>query len=510
MTMIKRVAIMGMHLESNSFAPPSDESAFRTLCYMSGTDITRDIQQENPRLPAEIPAFCKKMSNMFEDWEAVPIVVTAAEPGGPVDEIFFQRTKAEMEKRLQDAGELDGVFCSLHGAMTSTDHDDPDGELLAMVRKVVGTNVPVIATLDLHANISERMVDMADVLIAYLTNPHVDQEERAEEAAELMGEMWDGMIPKTAFIRLPLVSPSVVLLTSHGPYADLIQYGIEKKSDVIANISIVAGFVYSNTPMNGMAVIVTSRNDVSTAQALCTDIAERGWNDRFRFKKTLARLDEAVAMMKANGVDPSRPAQIFADVADNPGGGGRGNTTYLLRAIIEAGVRGCLFGIFNDPALVRAAIASGEGSTFRATFNTETESQFSHALRVGAKVIKLHDGECVGRLGIWAGRRLSLGKSVLLQIGGVTLVVVSNRKQCADPILFEMFGLDVGEARSVVVKSRGHFRAGFSPFFDYDQTIEVDVPGLTSPILTNFDFDRLPRPIYALDEETAWSKPQWD
>ena len=507
--MTKRVALMGMHLEANSFAPTSTEQDFRTLCYMAGDDILADMALENPSLPAEITAFTGEMNRLGVDWEPVPILVTASEPGGPVDEDFFQRTKAEIKRRLKEAGPLDGVFCSLHGAMTSTGGDDPDGELLEMVRGIVGPDAPILSTLDLHANISERMVEMADVLVSYITNPHVDQAERAQESANLMCEIWDGMTPEVAFIRLPLVSPSVVLLSAYGPYADLINYGQEMQTDAIANVSVVAGFVYSNTPMNGIAVIVTARGDKEAAQTLCANIAERGWADRERFRKDLTSLADAVAMAKACGEDAAKDALIFADVADNPGGGGRGNTTYVLKALVEAGVEGCLFGVFNDAALVRAAEAVGVGASFDATFNAETESEFSQKYEAPVEVLGLHDGKMVGTLGIWAGRSIDVGPTALLQVGGVKIVVITNRKQCADPVYFQAFGLDVAAARSVVVKSRGHFRAGFAPFFDDAHTIEVDVPGLTSPVLKNFDFDRLPRPVYSLDEDATWAGPPW-
>ncbi len=507
--MTKRVALMGMHLEANSFAPTSTEQDFRTLCYMVGDEMLADIAKDNPSQPAEITAFHDEMNELGIDWEPVPILITGAEPGGPVDEDFFQRTKAEMEQRLKNAGQLDGVFCSLHGAMTSTGGDDPDGELLEMVRRIVGPDVPILSTLDLHANISERMVEMADVLVSYITNPHVDQAERAQESAGLMCEIWDGMKPEVAFIRLPLVSPSVVLLSAEGPYADLINYGQKMQTDIIANVSVVAGFVYSNTPMNGIAVIVTARGDKEAARTLAADIAERGWADRRRFRKDLTSLDDAVAMMKANGEDASRPAQIFADVADNPGGGGRGNTTYVLKALVEAGVSDCLFGVFHDPALVRVAQAAGEGASFDAVFNAETASEFSERFAAPVQVLGLHDGKMVGTLGIWAGRSIDVGATALLQVGGVKLVVITNRKQCADPVFFQEFGLDMAMARSVVVKSRGHFRAGFAPYFDNAHTLEIDVPGLTSPVLKNFNFDRLPRPVYSLDENATWDGPPW-
>ena len=122
----------------------------------------------------------------------------------------------------------------------------------------------------------------------------------------------------------------------------------------------------------------------------------------------------------------------------------------------------------------------------------------------------LSDGACIGRRGLWAGRALSLGPAALLDLDGrIKVVVVSNRKQCADPVFFEMFGLDIAEARTVVVKSRGHFRAGFDEFFDNDRVIEVDTPGLTSPVLSRFDFKNLPRPVFPLDQDADWAGPPW-
>lgn len=507
MTDKKRVALMGFMLESNTFAPVSDEQAFRSLCYFSGDEILDDIAKANASLPIEIPAFHDALDRSAIAWQPMPIVVTAAEPGGPVDQSFFEKTKNEMKQRLLAAMPLHGVYIAEHGAMTGTDRYDPDGDLFEMVRGVVGPDVPILATLDLHANISEKMVDNTDVLIAYRTNPHVDQKERAVEAAELMIEMWKGMRPQTAFIRLPLVAPSVTLLTAVGPYADLINYGQAHTSDAIANVSVVAGFVYGDTPMNGIAVIVTARDDLDQATQLCTDIANLGWQDRDRFQINLTPLDEAVAMMVANGTDPARPAQIFADVADNPGGGGRGNTTWILQGLLDAGADGVYFSNFIDPALAAKAHQAGEGACFDAILNEDCESDYSKHLATSVDVLALHDGKCVGRRGIWAGRGLNLGPSALLQIGGVKVVVGSMRKQGADPVWLEMFGLDIADARSVVVKSRGHFRAGYDEYFTPDRVFEVDVPGLTSPVLSNFEFTGLKRPIYPLDPDVEWRIP---
>ena len=510
MAELKRVALMGLLLESNSFAPVSDEQAFRSLCYLSGDEILNDIALPNGELPAEIPSFYNAMESTSIGWKPLPIVVLASEPGGPIDQVFFKRTKDDMESRLRAAMPLDGVYIAEHGAMTGSDSFDPDGDLFEMVRSVVGPDVPILATLDLHANISEKMVESTDFLISYRTNPHVDQKERAEEACTLMIEMWGGMRPETAFIRLPLVAPTVTLLSAVGPYADMINYGQSKKSDVIANVSVVAGFVYGDTPVNGISVIVTARDDLDAAQNLAADIASRGWEDRSRFKRILTSIEDATSMMVKNGNDVSRKAQIFADVADNPGGGGRGNTTYVLQDLIKKNAKGVLFGVFIDPALAHSAHDAGEGSSFKATFNTETESLYSKPFEAEVVVEKLSNGDCIGRRGIWKGRAITIGTSALIRIGGVQIVLGSFRKQCAEPAFFEMFDLDIGSARSVVVKSRGHFRAGFDEFFKPEHVHEIDAPGLTSPVLSNFEFKNLPRPVYPFDADTVWSGPSWE
>ncbi len=506
----KRIAILGMHLESNAFAPVCTETAFRELCYLAGDEILADLESGNPAQPAEIGGFISEMNRLGVPWEPVPILVTAAEPNGPCDQDFFAATIEEMRRRLNDAGPLDGVYFSAHGGMTATVSDDPDGELFEMARSVVGPDVPLIATLDLHANISDLMVDETDGLISYITNPHVDQEERAQEAARVMAEMFGGMKPVTAFIRLPIVAPTVTLLTAQGPYADLINYGQEAVSEKIVNVSVVAGFAFSDLAKNGLAVIVTARDDLAAARSLAEDIANRAWDMRQRFQKSLTSLDDAVAEAVKNAEDESRPPLIFADVADNPGGGGSGNTTWLLSGLYEAGARGVLFGIFHDPELAKMAHEQGEGAAFEATFNSAGETEYSKRFKALVKVAKLSDGQCVGRRGLWGGRVLNLGPSALLDLGGlIQVVVVSIRKQCADPVFFEMFGLDIARARTVVVKSRGHFRAGFDEFFGPDQVIEVDAPGLTSPVLTRFDFKNLPRPVYPMDPDTKWAGPQW-
>ena len=165
------------------------------------------------------------------------------------------------------------------------------------------------------------------------------------------------------------------------------------------------------------------------------------------------------------------------------------------------------FGVFNDAAVAAKAHELGEGAIFTASFNSQEHQEFSLPFDCEAKVVKLSDGRYVGRRGVLKNVSSDMGPSALLDLGGIQLVVISNRCQCMDPRQFEMFGLDIAQARVVVVKSRGHFRGGFDEFFKPDQIYEVDCPGLTSPVLANFTWTKLPRPVYPLDEETTWTPP---
>jgi microcystin degradation protein MlrC len=501
-----RIAILGFSIECNRFAPVATRAHFG---YFAGDAIVAEARAPAPRMLGEIPGFVFQM-DATGPWEPVGIAFAAAEPNGPTDHGFFTELLADIESRLTAALPVDAVYICEHGAGITTEDDDPDGVIFEAVRRIVGPDVPIAATLDLHANISERMVSSIDAFIGYRTNPHLDMRERGIEAAETIREMLAGTKTETAFVRLPIVPPTVTMLTAAGPYADMIDYGQTKIGPEIMNVSVMGGFAFSDTAKNGLTVVVTARRDrrnQSAAQIVAQDIANFGWDNRERFVPHLTSLDDAIAKAKAASEDKTLPALAFADVADNPGGGGRGNTTYLLRALVEAGVKGVLFGIFYDPPLAAEAHRYGVHYRFDAQFNRDETTQFSEPWSAPARVAALSDGECVGRRGIYAGMSLNMGPCAALRVGGVTIVVVSQRRQCADPIFFEMLGLDITQARVVVVKSRGHFRGGFDEFFKHEQIVEVDLPGLTSPMLANFEWRRLPRPVIPLDDGVAWQPP---
>jgi microcystin degradation protein MlrC len=495
-----RVALLGFSIECNKFAPPATKAHFT---YLEGDGIVSEARAPAPRILGETPGFVAAM-DASGAWIPVGIALAMAEPNGPVEHAFFVQLLDTIRHRLRAALPLDAVYICSHGAGLTTEEDDPDGALFEVVREIVGPGVPIAATLDLHANVSERMVGSLDVFIGYRTNPHLDMRERGAEAAAAIREMLAGVKPQRAFIRLPIVPPTVTMLTAAGPYAEMIEFGQRRITPEIMNVSVMGGFAFADTAKNGLTVVVTARRDRRAAENLAREIAELGWANRARFFPRLTALDEAVEKALAAGRDPALRALAFADVADNPGGGGRGNTVFLLRAFREAGVEGTLLGVFYDPDLAAEAHQRGVGTRFEARFNRCETTAFSEPYTAPATVEALTNGNCVGRRGIYAGMRLELGLCAALQVGAVTVVVISHRVQCADPIFFEMMGLDIRRARSVVVKSRGHFRGGFDEFFGPEQIVEVDLPGLTSPMLNRFEWKRLPRPVIPLDDNVEW------
>jgi microcystin degradation protein MlrC len=526
-----KIAILGFSLETNGFSPPSTRADFEQSYLMRGAELEADIRSEHPRANGTLPGFVREM-NATGDWTMAPLTVAATSPGGPAEQSFFDAFLADVDTGLRAALPVDGVYISEHGAASSTGDFDPDGTLFERVRSIVGPDVPVVATLDLHANVSQRMVDTTDVLISYLTNPHVDQVARGTEAARAMRELLGGVRTAKALVRIPLMPPSVTLLTGVGesdddirsgklqrPYGELIRAGqrllgpAEAGAASVLNVSISAGFFLTDSPKAGMTVLVTTRGDQAAANALARDLARQAWSMRDRFAPKLVPMEEAVGRVLRACNDPQAAPVCLADVADNPGGGGRGNTTELLRALLEAGAREVALAAFNDAALAAEAHRLGVGTRFTARFNRAESHPMSAPLAASAQVMGLSDGQLVGRRGSAQGRKIVLGPTARLRLFGleggearasIDVVVISIRQQCTDPAIPEHLGIDLAKLRGFVVKSRGHFRAGFSEFYDDARILDVDAPGLSTPVLARLPYRHLPRPIFPIDPQTHW------
>ncbi|WP_458098483.1 M81 family metallopeptidase [Roseomonas sp. WA12] len=504
-----RVAVLGLHLEVNAFAPLTTRRDFEQLSWAEGEAITEGGRAAVTGLPAEVPGFYGRM-DATGDWEPVPLIVIAAPPGGMMEPGLFPEFLSIARRRLETSGPVDAVYVGSHGASRSVEEADTDGAVLAMLREVVGPEVPIVGTLDLHCNVSDRQAELADLLIAYRTNAHVDMRERAADAADAIRARLVGMgRPETHFIRLPMVAPSVTLLTSGDlPYARAMREAarLREADPDLLEISVTGGFVYSDIPKCGLCVWASARPGQGVkARAAAEAIARRMWEERERFRINLVSIGDAVAEAVATGLDPSRPRMILADVADNPGGGGGGNTSAILAALHGAATKDVVLGVFVDPALAEDIHAAGEGARIEAVFN-RVPAPFAETFTAPAVVRRVSDGHGVGRRGTNAGRAFDLGPAGLLELegSGMLVLVGSLRRQWHEPAMAEMMGVELEAMRCIVVKSRGHFRAGFGQLATDDRILEVDGPGMVSPVLSRAPFTGLMRPVYPLDPETRW------
>ena len=508
---IPRIAIGSFMLESNAHSPVSTREEFAQNVLVEPEQLLADLASNHPKSPGCLAGFYDEMQRIGT-WTPVPMIAAAVGASGPIHQHWFDEIVASMVASLRRAlteGPLDAVFLSLHGAAIATVEADPDGALLAAVRAVVGDRVPLLATLDLHGNVSSAMVQQADYLSAYLTNPHVDTHERGAECARALHEaLTSGQRWHRAFVKLPFIPPSVTQNTerkpgANTPYGDIIHFGQSLINADVTNVGVLSGFTLGDTPKAGMSVVV-SAHSAEGARTAAKTVATQAWADRARYVPRLTSLGDATRMVLDAGRDASKPSLLFADVADNAGGGGRANTVWILKAFYEAGVTGCTLAIFYDPALAAQAHRLGVGATFNAEFNRMEAHPLSGKFSAQATVAQLHNGEFVGRRGIAAGHAISLGPCARLVVGGIQVIVVTVRQQAKDPIFMEALGVDINAQRSLIIKSRGHFRAWADEFFTDERIIEVDVPGLTTPVLKNVAYEHIPRPLYPLDDDWGW------
>src|ERR1700726_4302270 len=239
-----RVALLGFSIECNKFAPPATKAHFLARTYLEGESILDEARRPTPTMLPETPGF---VAAMEAGGPGTPggIVLAMSEPKGPVEHAFFEELLDAIDRRLKAAMPVDGVYFCAHGAAITTAEDDPEGVLFERIREIVGPDAPVVATFDLHANVSDRMVDKIDAFIGYRTNPHLDMRERGAEAAAALRELLAGTKTERVRIRLPIVPPTVTLLTAAGPYAEMIQLGQTRMSPAIMNVSVMGGFAYA-------------------------------------------------------------------------------------------------------------------------------------------------------------------------------------------------------------------------------------------------------------------------
>ena len=427
-----------------------------------------------PNALAEMPGFVADM-DAAGAWQPVPILLAMAEPNGPVEQAVLRPHDGGVGARAEaPRGQARRRLCVLHGAGLTTARHDPKARCRRWCARSWATIVPVVASYDLHANVSDAMVRAGERLHRLPHQPASRHARaRRRERRRCCAACWPATKTHRARVRLPIVPPTVSMLTGkvrRRPYAELIDLGPAADDEPPYAGRVLQRLGHGRLRLWRHAVQRPDRRGhrhrmPARRRRLAREIAEAGWARREQFRAEADPADEAVRLAKAHR--ELRRRSLFADVADNPGGGGRGNTMLSLQAF-HAGRRARAPGGRDPrsrcwpPRRIDWAWAPASPRASTATAGDE----FCQAVQPHRRVVAaLPDGSVTGRRGIFAGTALTLGASAALRLGGITVVVISIRMQCADPAFLEHSGSTSAPRAVVVVKSRGHFRGGFDEFF---------------------------------------------
>jgi microcystin degradation protein MlrC len=435
--------------------------------------------------------------------ELLPLLSARAQPAGVVDQQSFDTMLGWFLERLGAVMPVDGVLLDLHGAMVSEAHEDAEGAFIEAVRRFVGPDLPVVVTLDLHANITQQMVNHADVIIGFDTYPHVDMHERGREAIELLARIINSDIsPVQAYRQLPLVTMPPMQCTLREPMKSLIErlHHLEAEPGVLT-ATISMGFPFADIRDAGVSVLVTTDDDEELANRKVDELASWLWELRDDFTPRLTSIE---AVMKFVDDHPNEGLTLFADGSDNPGGGAPCDGTVALHAMIEAGFVGGAVGVLCDPETAAQAHEAGVGQMIHVRLGGKTDDRHGEPVEGDAYVRSLCDGSFVHRGPMFHGVLDHLGPTATLVIGGVEVVVASQRRQCLDVEMLRIAGIEPTHRRLLVLKSAVHFRADFGPLATH--IFDADTPGIHRPDFASINYKRLRQPVYPLQDQAEWSQ----
>lgn len=494
-----RIAIGSFMHESHAFSPRLTRlSDFDAGHLVRGAEIPAFFAGTRTELAAFLTAGTQ------EGWNCIPLLAARATPSGLVEAETYARLKEELLTRLRDALPVQGVLLALHGAMGVEGLPDGEGDLLAAVRRQVGPSVPVIVTLDMHANVTAQMADTATALIGYQTYPHVDQHERGQEAAQLMARTLRGEIsPVTVRVAPPALITSMNMRTAEGPMAALVAQARALTSEPgILAATAFGGYPYADFADCRPSAVVVADADSGRAEEVARGLARAIWERRHEFHAALLSPEEAIRqtreMLEHRGSGPI----ALVDVTDNPASAGTGDTTGLLAAMLAADLPNAAFGTLYDPESVERAIAAGVGNRVDLALGGKCAPQFGGPVRVTATVRTLSDGRFRNKGPMNRGVEMQMGRTAVVQVSGMQVVLTEFPVAPIDPEAFRRVGIDPADLSLLGIKAKNHFRAGYEPFLR--AILLVDAPGLATLDLSRLPYKQIQRPIWPLDPDLAW------
>jgi microcystin degradation protein MlrC len=460
-----RIAVGAFQHETNTFAPT--KATYADFVHgggwppmVQGADVLRTLRNINVGLAGFIET--AETKQWAQGWELVPTIACAASPCAHVTTDAYERIVQVMIDGIAAAGTLDAVYLDLHGAMVTEHLDDGEGEILARVREVIGCDLPLVVSLDLHANVTPRMVEHADALIAYRTYPHIDMADTGRAAARHLALLLQtGRKFAKAFRQLPFLIPISWQCTSDEPCKGIYARLAALESDAVPTLSFAPGFPAADFPDCGPSVFAYGATQADADAAADTIVAlVAGHEDDFDGRIYLP--DEGVRFAMELARVASKPV-VIADTQDNPGAGGDSDTTGMLRALVRNNATRAAIGVIHDPASAKAAHAAGEGATLTLALGGKSGIPGDEPYQQTFVVEKLSDGRFIAPGPYFGGRDMEMGPSACLRIGDIRVVVASYKAQLADQAMYRFVGIEPTEQSILVNKSSVHFRADFEP-----------------------------------------------
>lgn len=483
---VVRVAVGGIWHETNTFA-----AGRTTLSDFSGWqhDVGEEVRQRHVDVRDEIGGFLAAAAGF--GWEVVPTLFAAAVPSSTVTSEAFDVLSAQLLDRLDP--HLDAVLLALHGAMVVDGLDDAEAVLVEEVRRRIGAEVPVVATLDFHANVSERLYEACDVLLGYHTYPHVDPYDRAVQAAGVLAQLFaSGGRPYGAFRKLPLVTAPPSQATDKPPMRDLMARvrAWEQHPDVLA-VTLSGGFAFADVPWLGCSVMAHAR-DAMQAAAVADDVADAMWSVRAEFSVPLVSPSDAVRIARESADFPV----VLVDAADNIGGGAPGDGTVLLAELIAQDAQDAVVTLV-DAGAVHAAEQAGQGAALHLPLGATSDDRHGDPVTVDATVEALVDGRYVHTGSYMTGQTADMGRTAVLRVGGIQVVVSERRMMPFDAEQLRCLGIEPAQCRILVVKSAVAWRAAYGDVAKL--ALLVDTPGVCSTDLRTVPYQRAPKSLYPLE-----------
>ena len=484
-----RIAIAGFQHESNSFSPhPTGYDAFLKSDAWPGLTLGPDVLIQLDSLNIPLSGFVQASSNTCDLY---PIAWSAAEPYGPVTRDAFERVTGLICDGFGNAGEIDGVYLDLHGAMVCEHHEDGEGEILRRVREIVGAEVPLVMSLDLHANLTPEMVALSDAITIYRTYPHLDMAETGARAYDFLGSMLKtGKKPHKTWRQIPFLIPLSSQHTGSEPCRSFYESLPRLTSEGVTGIDFACGFPPADIWHCGPAIVAYGSSPEAVKHA-ADNLYEMIVASEAGIEDPLLSADDAVerAMVRGRRGAPA----VIADVQDNPGAGGSSDTTSLLRSLVRKGAQGAAMSIFWDPEAAAIAHTAGEGGTITLGLGGKFGPEGEQPFQADFLVERLSKGTAICEGDMMRGFEIDIGPTALLRVADtrceVRIVVSTERTQCLDQAFFRVAGVEPVEQSILAIKSTVHFRADFDPIAA--ETLVVIAPGIHPCKLDDLEYRNL-------------------